>query len=575
MSLNNKSAAQEAIVQMGEARACLTKGQVSGALHHMDRARGLAMQTDDYQLQADAQSRAGIVFNRARKFDLAFEAIDTAEKICLNAKLPDSVLLKVWANRGSFLMDAGFLHRATETLKIVAKRAGEATEPETRISQLVCLSNLIYICLVTGRAREALLFGEEYLDAEYSAASVLTVENRAFFEGWYSTALAQTGKHAEARQRLATFRDQIPPDAVGSQIQFSIALSVSEVHGGFIDQGVTRLRDTLRLAKDKNLYYAQALQALTLVLEHVGEIAEALQCVQQLEKIFKEDARGIIGIEEEDENRREQENAAAAQREAEHPDHLEDEPSNSSIRLLDDQAARLRIRRFMELTQDERHSVLDRIAVASALVDDETGKHCARVELLTFEFCRALHFPERRARLISQAARMHDLGKLGIPHRVLLAPRKLTPMEFEIAKKHVPIGADILSFSNHEVVKMARIIAENHHEKWNGTGYPGRKFEDATPIEARITSIVDVFDVLTHKRVYKRAWSVEQARDEIAFMGERGDFDPALVDVFLTQVVKPDYVIPTEFPNEPSTPYDVRSPTELAMDEARRQAQKR
>ncbi len=534
---------------------------MADAQMQINEATVCAMQSDDAQLQFDAFSRAGVVFIHARKFDIALTALDRSEQIATKANLSLDALHKTWTNRGACLMESGFFRRATESFDRVLRATEHATSEGAKGSHQICLTNLIFISLASGKSRDALVYAERFLAAERPDLATSSSENTVIFEGWYATALAQTGQHEVARNRLSAVRQRIAPEALGSNIQFSIALAVTEVHGGFVDQGVTRLRETVALAEHKNLFYTQALQALTLVLEHIGQIAEALQCVEKLEKVMKEAARGIVGIEELDENAEPPSVSAAEVRagaasEDEQIEELED-PTNSSIRILDDRAAQLRIRRFMELTHDERATVLDRIAVASALVDDETGQHCARVELLTLEFCRALGIAESRAKLISAGARMHDLGKIGIPHRVLLAPRKLTPMEFEIAKKHVPIGADLLSFSEDDVVKMAKIIAQSHHEKWDGSGYPKKLYETAIPIEARITSIVDVFDVLTHKRAYKRAWSVEQARDEIEFMADK-HFDPHLVEVFLTQVVKPDYVIPTEFPNEAPAPIVLR-----------------
>jgi putative two-component system response regulator len=126
---------------------------------------------------------------------------------------------------------------------------------------------------------------------------------------------------------------------------------------------------------------------------------------------------------------------------------------------------------------------------------------------------------------------MHDIGKIGIPDKILLKPGKLDAEEWEIMKKHTIIGADILKGSNINFVRMGETIALTHHEKWDGSGYPygvkGRKI----PLIGRITAIADVFDALTSDRPYKNAFSIEKSNQIIS--QERGKhFDPDVVDAF-------------------------------------------
>ncbi len=134
-------------------------------------------------------------------------------------------------------------------------------------------------------------------------------------------------------------------------------------------------------------------------------------------------------------------------------------------------------------------------------------------------------------KLIRRAAPLHDVGKIGIPDGILLKPSKLTHDEYVQIKRHTDIGKIILSGSNFPILQMAERIALYHHERWDGSGYYGLKGNDI-PLEARIVSIVDVFDVITHSRPYKAAQSFEVALDSI--VEERGkQFDPTLVDAFL------------------------------------------
>jgi putative two-component system response regulator len=132
---------------------------------------------------------------------------------------------------------------------------------------------------------------------------------------------------------------------------------------------------------------------------------------------------------------------------------------------------------------------------------------------------------------ILYAAPMHDLGKIGIPDRILLKPAKLDPAEWEIMKQHTVIGAKILKGSDAEFIRLGETIAQCHHEKWDGSGYPNSLKGAEIPIAGRITAIAGVFDALTSKRPYKEAFSVEKSL-AIIREGRGSHFDPDVVDAF-------------------------------------------
>lgn len=197
-----------------------------------------------------------------------------------------------------------------------------------------------------------------------------------------------------------------------------------------------------------------------------------------------------------------------------------------SNRVLDE---RVRERtRELELAQGE---MLRHLALAADYRDDLTGLHAQRVGLLAALLAEATGVPQDEVRLIRGAAPLHDLGKIGIPDHILLKSGDLTPEEFQVVKTHTAIGATILSRSSFPLLKMAEQIARYHHEHWDGGGYLCLKGE-AIPAAARLTSVADTFDVLTHDRPYKAANSLEEALAEI--QKERGrQFDPGAVDALL------------------------------------------
>ena len=167
---------------------------------------------------------------------------------------------------------------------------------------------------------------------------------------------------------------------------------------------------------------------------------------------------------------------------------------------------------------------------------DETSEHTERVGTMAAMLGRAAAVGDDLADLIARAAPLHDLGKVGVPDAVLLKPGKLSAAEFDLVRTHTTIGARIIGETTSEVLGLARVIAETHHERWNGEGYPAGLKGEAIPLPGRLVAVCDVFDALTHERPYKRAWTVEEAVGELAT--ERGRFfDPELVDLFVDQVL--------------------------------------
>ena len=161
----------------------------------------------------------------------------------------------------------------------------------------------------------------------------------------------------------------------------------------------------------------------------------------------------------------------------------------------------------------------------------ETGAHVKRVAQISQLLAIAYGLPEREAELIKFASPLHDVGKVGIPDSILNKPGKHTPEEWEIMQTHALIGEEILAKSDKRILQLGSIIAGQHHEKWNGKGYPRGLKGEEIHIAGRITALADVFDALGSKRCYKDAWPIEKI---IAIIKEeRGEqFEPRLVDLF-------------------------------------------
>ncbi|MFZ7127212.1 MAG: DUF3369 domain-containing protein [Desulfobacterales bacterium] len=162
----------------------------------------------------------------------------------------------------------------------------------------------------------------------------------------------------------------------------------------------------------------------------------------------------------------------------------------------------------------------------------ETSSHVRRVAEISYRMALKFGLDEDQADVLRMASPMHDVGKVGIPDAVLLKQGKLTPEESEILRYHTEIGYHILKNSRHEILEAAVIAARQHHEWWDGSGYPLGLEGEQIHLFGRITAIADVFDALLHQRIYKPAWEPLRV---LSYIKERRgtQFDPVLVDILL------------------------------------------
>jgi len=190
------------------------------------------------------------------------------------------------------------------------------------------------------------------------------------------------------------------------------------------------------------------------------------------------------------------------------------------------------VARRTEEVRRTRLQIIQRLGRAAEYRDNETGMHVIRISHVSRLLALRAGLSDARAETLMNASPMHDVGKIGIPDQILLKPGKLLDDEWEIMMTHAQIGADIIGDDPSEIMHLAALIALNHHEKWDGSGYPNGLRGENIPIEARIVAIADVFDALTSRRPYKEAWPEERALDHIR-EGAGAHFDPQLVPLFM------------------------------------------
>ena len=204
------------------------------------------------------------------------------------------------------------------------------------------------------------------------------------------------------------------------------------------------------------------------------------------------------------------------------------------ISIRTDISKEIELKNDIIATQEE---VLHTLGELGEWRSKETGDHVNRVSLFSEILAKAYGCKEEDTALLKMASPMHDIGKVIIPDSILLKPAKLTDEEMQVMKNHTTFGWEIFSKSTHELLQTAALISYEHHEKWDGSGYPRGISGTDIHIFGRITAIADVFDALSHDRVYKKAWSIEET---INFIKEQSSkaFEPKLVNLLLENIDK-------------------------------------
>jgi putative two-component system response regulator len=189
------------------------------------------------------------------------------------------------------------------------------------------------------------------------------------------------------------------------------------------------------------------------------------------------------------------------------------------------------VNQAMDQLKDGSLETIHRLTQAAEYIDDDTGEHIQRMSKYTAAVAKKMGANNNSIESILRAAPMHDVGKIGIPDRILLKPDKLDADEWKLMKEHTTIGGRILSNSKAGFIRLGEIIALSHHEKWDGSGYPLGLQGKEIPLVGQMVAIADVFDALTTRRPYKEPFSIVSACD-IILEGRGTQFNPAIVDAF-------------------------------------------
>jgi putative two-component system response regulator len=308
-------------------------------------------------------------------------------------------------------------------------------------------------------------------------------------------------------------------DSVRARTLASIASALCEIYGGSPKNGLLSLRQLLEKCPKSDWSRTDVLIALVKGLDAADQPEEALEFLHELL------------------------NHVRAAREKAAQSLLNKAQSYAFVTISEDlkplemRALRLRAKAAEREVSNTKMEMFERLAATADLKEDASGEHGYRVGRLSALLAEKMGWNQEACLAIDFAARLHDIGKIAMPDRILLTSERLQEAERHVMSTHTLAGAELLTNSHIPQLQVAEAIARFHHEWWNGEGYPSKRREKRIPIHARIVALADVFDALTHGRPYAEPWPMDRALDEIR--NRRGtQFDPELTDLFLDLVAR-------------------------------------
>lgn len=495
-------------------------GQPFSSIDPAREAVGLARLAGQLSLQRRALTVFGIVSADTGNISQAIEAY--SEALELAEKLNDrEAKCHVWINLGVALLNCAQYRDAIMCFETAIDLAGELQHLGGL--RLSALSNIALCSLHLDDFSRGLRAAEAAVRDSPEPKTAAEMLARVLRENNYVRLLLEVNNTDKAKERCQIARKYASEShSARAEIAASIAEGLCEVQSGRADVGISRLTATLERARLMRSMLRDTLAALVKAHEIIGQPQRALMYLREMMEAIRQT---------------QQDNALRHLQL-----HLEglglDGGASPDIQpSLTRREAALRGQIAEQELFKSRVEMLERLAVTAELRDDSTGEHSYRVGKLAALLAAEYGCDEGTCFMIELAARLHDIGKIGVPDAILLKPEKLNDAERTVMRSHTTVGAELLSKSNIPQMQMAEEIARYHHEWWDGSGYPGNLSGTGIPLAARIAALADVFDALTHKRPYKSAWPLDRALDEISSLQGR-QFDPQITGMFLDLVAK-------------------------------------
>lgn len=451
------------------------------------------------------------IHNHNRALELSIESCDLLGEIIS------------WNNLSALLLDSGMyvesMSAGKRALSLLEGLGEDNLELRAR-----CETNLALSLHRLGESQAALEYALCSIASSRAPSNGRQAQGRIIRESNIVEILLELGdvssarRHSTAAVMLAT---AFPNDR--SITVAHIGSALVKVYAGDSDQGIQELEGLLADRRIQELppLHLEVLGALVRAYQVLGRNEEALVALDNLLAHFSK--VGVATVLQQLGNFRDGGVSS--------PLHI----SKANQRVHEIKVARLRQKVAEREVLDSRLEMLERMAIAADIREDISGEHGFRVGRLSALLAREIGWERDACEALDIAARLHDIGKFGIPEKILLDEKTLREAERQFIEAHTRVGGEILSRSDIPQVRIAEEIARCHHEWWDGSGYPKQLKGKDIPRSARIVALADVFDAITHGRPYAPPRPIEEALDLIA--GQRGrQFDPELTDHFLALV---------------------------------------
>jgi putative two-component system response regulator len=440
------------------------------------------------------------------------EALEIAEEI------RDEIgKVSVWINLGTAFYEAALYADARDCgERAIHLATGSA---QLRFLKAAALGNVALYCMHMQEHEAGLQAIKDSLALRHAPDNPAEMLVRVFAEGTYTRLLLALGRVAEASERVQIAREYAAKArSVRADISAACSEGLVEVYSGLTDVGLSRAMAALEKARAVKPSLRETLLALVQAHEKAGRPERALALHRELTlHIRKAQHDSIVKHQE----------LHLQQLEAgdQFPEHL-----------LKAKEAELSDKIAAQTAGTKQGDLLEQIAFTAEMRDDPTGEHCYRVAKLASLLAKVHGQTNDACETIDLAARLHDIGKVGIPDSLMQKPQPLSEGERQILQTHAATGADLLSKTRVSYSELASDIARHHHERWDGNGYPEGISGSAIPLPARIVCLCDSYDALTHEKAYRRAFSSDEAISEILRLRDL-QFDPHLVDLFVPMIM--------------------------------------
>ena len=492
-------------------------GNAYAGLAPAEQAAKLAERLEDPLLCAKAFKMLGVVHLETGNYP---DAVTTFTRALAAARAANDAVQEV-----DILSNIGLAHQYAGHFGIAIpcyERAVEVAEGAgiPPLTPATALSNIAHASLQLRDFARGLAAAERAIDALETPKDAHERAVRTNAECYYARLLLEVRNLPMARERAKLARLYASGTTELAELFAEMTQGLVETHDPATrDIGLSRLQQAVhRSRKGVTSALRDALATIVRGYEAAGQPNSALVYLHEVVQLNRDSrVRSVL------------------QHHHRHLDKVSRELDLRAQAAIEEQHKELRFQRLSMEALRECMQVLEKNTVAAELHDDDTGEHCYRVGALAKELALKKGMDAEMCTLIDLSARLHDIGKLRVPDSILLKPGRFTPDEREIMQKHCEHGWELIGEGGLAQLFVAQEIALNHHERWDGTGYPNRRQGSMIPLAARVTALADVFDALTHRRCYKEAWSVDDSLREIASL--RGKhFDPELTDLFLELV---------------------------------------